>query len=112
MIGASPSHPEAECGNLRAFEIDPGSPGAACGGETRRAEHPDRALFEQMHEVPHSEPGAPEIDECVCHELTGTVIGHLTAPIALHHRHIPGGQHVFPTPRLAEREDRGVLDQP
>ncbi len=112
VVGAASPHAEAEGGDLRSVEVDAGSAPATLGPQPRLEQEVEHALLEEVHEVPHPEARAPEIDERVGHDLAGAVKGHLAPAVALHYRNVAGREKVFAAPRLPQREQRGVLDEP
>ena len=50
----------------------------------------DDRVFERHHQLPHSQCMTAQIEQRVDQELSGSVIGHLTAAVDLYHRDIAG----------------------
>ncbi len=69
-------------------------------------------MLERRDQVANAEPGAPQVDERVDHELAGAVVGDLAATVDLHDRDVPRREQVFRRSIQAQRKNAFVLREP
>jgi len=112
MITRTPSHPDADAGDFAPVHIHPRCLWPRGGRNSVSGEAVDGRLLERRDEIPHTEPGASQIDEWIDDQLPGPVIRHLTATIGAHHRDLTRRKHVRRVGVHAEGEHRLVLDHP
>ena len=72
----------------------------------------NNGLFQAGHQSAHAQLAAVKIEQHIHHLLPRAMIGHLAAPIDMHHRDITGLQQMAVLARLPLGENPGMLDQP
>ena len=70
------------------------------------------ALSRPVTRLPQAEPGAPNVEQRINNQLSGTVISYLAAPVRLNYRYITNIQHVASLSINPEREYRGMFKEP
>src|SRR5579885_666747 len=96
VIAAAAPDADTERRDLGVIDIH-----ARCAGAPLRfgivvpAQQVDNRLLGAAHEFAHPEAAAGEVEQEINHELAGTVVGHLSAPIRTYDRNRSFLQYVF-----------------
>ncbi len=94
------------------LHVDPGGIGLGIGRNVALGQGVDDGGFQAGYQLAHRQLAAAHVHQYVEHQLAGTVIGHLAAAIALHHRNVAGGEQVFGLAGLPLGVDGVVLHHP
>ena len=106
MITPAVLHPQAQGRDFGAVHIHAGGAGAGDGVDAVLLQGVNHRPLYEIHQGPHAEAAPLHIQQQIGHQLTRPVIGDLPAPVHLHHRNIPGVEHMLGLPRLALSEHR------
>ncbi|MNG96147.1 hypothetical protein D3C79_552040 [compost metagenome] len=117
MEGAALADSQAQGGEFGlhaqiVLHVDAGGIGLGIGLNTALRQGIDDGGFQAGHQFAHRELAAAHVHQHVEHQLAGTVIGHLAAAIALHHRDVTGGEQMLGLAGLALGVDGVVLHHP
>src|SRR5690606_20950321 len=109
---AAPAHPDAEGGDLGVVDVDARRAVAPSPLDVPFAQGVDHRLFDPAHILAYAQLQPAQVQQRVGDDLAGAVVGHLPAPVDLHHGNVARCQHVLGFAGLAEGEHRIVLHQP
>ena len=112
MKGTTPANPQSERGNLGVAHVNARGVRSRSGLNAQFSKRADDGLFDLVHQRTYTKFFASQIDHQVNHELAGTVVGHLPAPIHRDHRDVARGKNMFGLPRLALGINPRMLQTP
>jgi hypothetical protein len=80
---------DADRGDLRLPHPDPHVllPLPPLGRDAKVGEGADQHLLEVLHIAPDIAPVGRKVDDGIAHQLPRPVVGHVAAPVGLHHLH-------------------------
>ena len=82
------------------------------GLDTRLPGQIDHGLLQRRHQPARAHFPPAKVKQYVDHQLTGTVIGNLSAPVGARHGNRARIQDMFRAPGLTQGKDGRMLDQP
>ena len=112
VIARTAADPESDAGQLGAAHIDPRRLSRTLRGHTQLGHIGDDGILERHDQLAHTQGMPPQIDEWIHHQLSRTVIGHLTAAVDLNHRNIARRQQMLAAGIQSQREHRRMFDEP
>ncbi len=112
MERAATAHAQAERGDFRASDVNPGRTGFALRADIPDGQRVDDRLFDPADEFTHADAGAAQIDQWIRHDLTRPVISHLSTAINRNDGNRAGQQNMLPLAGLTERKHGLVLKHP
>src|SRR5579859_1170946 len=112
MVAAAAAHADADGADLARIHIHAGCIAPAAGLDAVARQGVDDAVLQRLHQFTHAELAAAQVDERIYHQLAGTVVGDLAAPVYVDHRDVAGGQYVLHLASKSQGEHRRVFQEP
>lgn len=112
MEAATASDAEPERGYFCLTHIDSGRSDFPLCHYGEVLQRLNQALFHELNHCAHTDLEPMQINQRIENQLTWTMVGHLTTPVAGNHRDISGIEQMLAAASLAERKHPRVLNQP